>query len=94
MVIQGEKMTTFGTKRTLEAAEKAMNIHPDNSQSEESRDFFIRCGMSEHTGNDLLPNDIRILSQVMNGIYPATMTGDDVEQIHQINEAFEEACQQ
>ena len=77
-------------KRTLEAAEKAMNLHPGNVQSEETKAFHLRCGLSGCA--EFVPNDCKLMNDIMNGSYPVTMTADDIEQIRQINEAFEEAC--
>lgn len=77
-------------KRTLEAAEKAMNLQPANAHTEESRAFLIRCGLSG--SSEFVPNDCRLMSEVMAGRYPVTMTQDDIEQIRLMDEAFEEAC--
>ena len=83
-------MATISAKRMLRAAERAMNLTPGNAQSEESRDFFIRCGLSGRP--EFLPNDCRLMNDVVAGNYPPAMTQGDIDTIIRINEMFEEAC--
>lgn len=82
-------MATFATKRLIEAAEKRMNIDPAAALSDETKAFFGRCGVE--TGNT--PADMRRLGEIfVHGIYPATMTAEDIEHVREINQAFEESC--
>ena len=85
-------MAILSTKRILAAAEKSMNLRPGNSQSTESTEFFIRCGLSGNTSLAFVPSDIAQMNEIFKGHYPATMTDADIDQISLINEAFDEAC--
>ena len=83
-------MATIGAKRTLQAAERAMNLAPGISQSAETTAFFIRCGLSGSA--EFVPNDCLLMSRIMAGHYPQTMTADDIADVRKIDQMFEDAC--
>lgn len=77
-------------KRTLKAAEKAMNLQPGHAQSEETKAFWLRCGLSGST--EFVPNDCRLMNEIMDGNYPPTMTEADIADVLQIMQQLEDAC--
>lgn len=85
-------MASISTKRTLQAAEKAMSLQPGNVQTPESLAQAKRWGLSGNTGQSMLPSDIFQLNEISEGRYPKTMTPDDIAYFKQIIAAFEEAC--
>ncbi len=83
-------MATPSTKRVLAAAEACMGTAPRRPRSPEEWARLERWGL---VGDHNDPNDCVAFTDMFKGIFPPSMTDEDLAEFHRIEALFEEACQ-
>ncbi len=80
---------TSSTKRILSAAEARMGTAACSARSPEELSQLARWGL---TGERDSPQDCAAFGRMFDGIFPATMTEEDIAEFHRIDEMLEDAC--
>ncbi len=80
---------TSSTKRILQAAESRMGAAACTARSPEELAKLARWGL---TGERDSPQDCAAFGRMFDGIFPTTMTEEDIAEFHRIDEMLEEAC--
>ncbi len=80
------------TKRTLAAADLRIGTAGNVMRTVDQAETLARWGLSGDPVSQMPASDIRTISRMFAGDFPATMNEADIEEFGQINELFEACC--